>query len=318
MVRAATCRSSSTTCRSGKTEVICGQGPAPAGATIAHYRSSASTWCPAPGCSPPACPARSIPGCCCCATTARMRLADVLAPAIDYAQNGHPLVERANATIATVEELFRDTGRLRRRSICPAARCRRPARCSPTRRWPTTYTRVLREAESAGGDRVAQIERARKVWSQGFVAEAIDRFCRTQAVMDTSGERAPRRAHRRRHGALARPYRGAADLRLRPLHRVQARAVGAGAGDAAAACAVERVRSRRPRPGRRGFRPSPGGVLQARLCRPREILRRSRFRRGADGDAVVGRLQRRAAQAGRRQGLARIAPGLGRRISARW
>src|SRR5262249_54008818 len=51
-----------------------------------------------------------------------------------------------------------------------------------------TYTRLLRTAEGAGGDRVAQIEAARKTWSQGFVAEAIDRFCRTQAVMDTSGE----------------------------------------------------------------------------------------------------------------------------------
>ena len=49
--------------RTGKVEVICGQGPAPAGATIAHYRaSSASIWCPAPACSPPACPARSTPG----------------------------------------------------------------------------------------------------------------------------------------------------------------------------------------------------------------------------------------------------------------
>ena len=46
---------------------------------------------------------------------------------------------------------------------------------------------MLKEAESAGADRVAQIEKARKVWSQGFVAEAIDKFCRTQAVMDTSG-----------------------------------------------------------------------------------------------------------------------------------
>jgi len=52
-----------------------------------------------------------------------------------------------------------------------------------------TYTRVLREAESAGGDRVAQIESARKTWSQGFIAEAIDKFCRTQEVMDVSGER---------------------------------------------------------------------------------------------------------------------------------
>ena len=50
-----------------------------------------------------------------------------------------------------------------------------------------TYARVLKEAESAGSDRVAQIEKARKVWSQGFVAEAIDKFCRTQEVMDTSG-----------------------------------------------------------------------------------------------------------------------------------
>src|SRR6202030_3099314 len=50
-----------------------------------------------------------------------------------------------------------------------------------------TYTRILKEAESAGGDRVAQIEGARKAWSRGFVAEAIDRFCRTQEVMDVSG-----------------------------------------------------------------------------------------------------------------------------------
>ena len=52
-----------------------------------------------------------------------------------------------------------------------------------------TYSRILKEAESAGGDRIAQIERARQAWSKGFVAEAIDRFCRTQEIMDTSGRR---------------------------------------------------------------------------------------------------------------------------------
>jgi gamma-glutamyltranspeptidase / glutathione hydrolase len=50
-----------------------------------------------------------------------------------------------------------------------------------------TYERIL--AESAGGGREAEIERARLVWSQGFVAEAIDRFCRTQEVMDVTGRR---------------------------------------------------------------------------------------------------------------------------------
>src|SRR4051812_23322962 len=49
-----------------------------------------------------------------------------------------------------------------------------------------TYERILREATN-GGNREAEIERARAAWSKGFVAEAIDKFCRTQEVMDTSG-----------------------------------------------------------------------------------------------------------------------------------
>ena len=47
----------------GRTEVICGQGPAPARATIAHYRNElAWIWYPAPVCWPPASPAPSTPG----------------------------------------------------------------------------------------------------------------------------------------------------------------------------------------------------------------------------------------------------------------
>src|SRR6185437_2992247 len=52
-----------------------------------------------------------------------------------------------------------------------------------------TYRRVVAEAEAAGGDRAAQIEAARRAWYEGFVAAAIDDFCRTQEVMDTSGRR---------------------------------------------------------------------------------------------------------------------------------
>ena len=240
-----------------------------------------------------------------------MKLADVLTPAISYAQNGHPLVERANATIRTVEKLFRDHWPT---SAAIYLKDGKPAETGKLFTNPTmaaTYTRVLKEAESAGGDRVAQIEKARKVWSQGFVAEAIDKFCRTQAVMDTSGT-----PHK---GVLtgqdmakwqARP-RSAADLRLRPLHRLQA-AVEPGPGDIAAARAAQGLQPRRPRRGRAGLHPSGGGVLEARLRRPREILRRSGFRRGAVPDAALGRLQRRAAQARHRQGVAGVAAGLGR------
>ena len=117
-----------------------------------------------------------------------MTLAYLLTPAIDYARNGYPLVERISATIDTVKDMFRDHWTTSAASICRTARCRSRARCSQPE-LADTYERVLREAESAGGDRVAQIEKARKVWSQGFVAEAIDTFCRTQEVMDTTGER---------------------------------------------------------------------------------------------------------------------------------
>jgi gamma-glutamyltranspeptidase/glutathione hydrolase len=118
-----------------------------------------------------------------------MTLAEVLGPAISYAQNGHPLVERANATIALVQRLFREHWPTSAAIYMPNGRVPETGTLFTNKTLAQTYTRVLKEAESAGADRVAQIERARKVWSQGFVAEAIDRFCRTQKIMDVTGER---------------------------------------------------------------------------------------------------------------------------------
>jgi gamma-glutamyltranspeptidase/glutathione hydrolase len=46
--------------------------------------------------------------------------------------------------------------------------------------------RLVRDGECAGTDREAQIDGARRAWSQGFVAEAVDRFQRV-AHRDASG-----------------------------------------------------------------------------------------------------------------------------------
>ena len=116
-------------------------------------------------------------------------LADVLAPAIGYAQNGHPLLERANATIATVAALFREHWPTSAAVYLPNNEVPPTGSLFTNKTFAATYSRIVKEAESAGGDRVAQIERARKAWIHGFVAEAIDRFCRTQEIMDTSGKR---------------------------------------------------------------------------------------------------------------------------------
>ncbi|MCC7047991.1 MAG: gamma-glutamyltransferase, partial [Alphaproteobacteria bacterium] len=52
-----------------------------------------------------------------------------------------------------------------------------------------TWQRVVGESEAAGGSREKRIDAARRAWYQGFVAEAIGRFCAKNEVMDASGRR---------------------------------------------------------------------------------------------------------------------------------
>ena len=173
----------------GKPEVICGQGPAPAAATIAYYRGLGLDIVPGTGLLAACVPGMFDSWMLLLRDYGTMKLADVLTPAIFYAREGHPLVERASATIATVEDLFRDHWPTSAAVYLQGGNVPKPGVLFANQTLADTYTRVLREAESAGGDRVAQIESARKTWSQGFIAEAIDKFCRTQEVMDVSGER---------------------------------------------------------------------------------------------------------------------------------
>ena len=173
----------------GKPEVICGQGPAPAAATIAYYCGLGLDIVPGTGLLAACVPGMFDSWMLLLRDYGTMKLADVLTPAIFYAREGHPLVERASATIATVENLFRDHWPTSAAVYLPGGDVPKPGVLFANQTLADTYTRVLLEAESAGGDRVVQIESARKTWSQGFIAEAIDKFCRTQEVMDVSGER---------------------------------------------------------------------------------------------------------------------------------
>jgi gamma-glutamyltranspeptidase/glutathione hydrolase len=176
--------------RRGKTEVICGQGTAPAGATIKHYRDELGLdLIPGTGLL-----AACIPGMFDTWMTllrdyGTMRLADVLAPAIGYAKNGYPLVERISATIDMVKDQFRDYWPTSAALYLPDGKVPLPGTMFTNPTMAATYERILSEARSAGGNREQEIERARKSWSQGFVAEAIDKFCRTQEIMDSSGRR---------------------------------------------------------------------------------------------------------------------------------
>src|SRR3974390_1416015 len=173
--------------RKRKTEVICGQGPAPAKASIAHYRSLGLDMVPGTGLLAACVPGMFDSWMLLLRDYGTMRLADVLSPAIGYAQEGQPLVERASATIATVADLFRAHWPTSAAVYLPGNKVPIAGTLFANPALAATYARILHEAESGGGDRVQQIERARAMWSKGFVAEAVDRFCRTQEVMDTSG-----------------------------------------------------------------------------------------------------------------------------------
>jgi gamma-glutamyltranspeptidase / glutathione hydrolase len=169
------------------TEVICGQGPAPEAATIAHYRQLGLDMVPGTGLLAACVPGTFETWMLLLRDYGTLRLADVLTPAILYARDGYPLVERASATIASVRELFVDHWPTSAALYLPDGGVPPPGMLFANPTLAATYARLLAEGEAAGSNRVSQIEAARRAWSQGFVAEAIDRFCRTQELMDTSG-----------------------------------------------------------------------------------------------------------------------------------
>ncbi len=176
--------------RKGKPEVICGQGPAPAGATIAHYRDHLGLdIIPGTGLLAPCIPGTFETYMMVLRDYGTMRLRDVIEPSIGYALGGHPIVERACVTIQTVKGLFQQHWPTSAAVYLPGGDIPPPGTLFRNPQHAETYLRILAEAEAGGGGREAEIARARRAWSQGFVAEAIDQFCRTQEVMDVSGRR---------------------------------------------------------------------------------------------------------------------------------
>jgi gamma-glutamyltranspeptidase/glutathione hydrolase len=175
--------------KTGKTEIICGQGTMPAGATIAHYKSLGLDLIPGTGMLPACVPGTFDAYMLMLRDYGTMRPRQVLEAAIGYWINGYPLVERASATIATVADNFREHWPSSAAVFLPGNKVPKAAEPFRNPAVGNTYLRILKEAEAGGGSREAEIERARKVWSQGFVAEAVDRFFATSELMDVSGKR---------------------------------------------------------------------------------------------------------------------------------
>ncbi|MCT1690335.1 gamma-glutamyltransferase family protein [Brevibacterium sp. p3-SID960] len=182
-------------------QVLMGQGPAPAGATIEHLRAEGLDMVPGAGAL-----AAAVPG----AVDAWLVLlrdhgswdiADVLAYAVDYAENGHPVHAGACAAIAAAAETFRAHWPSSAAQWLPGGQVPEPGDLVRMPGYASTLKRLLTAADEAGpagdngaaGDggadsdvRVARIEAVRRQWREGFVAAEAAAFIR-EPHMHSSG-----------------------------------------------------------------------------------------------------------------------------------
>lgn len=168
--------------------VICGQGSAPAGATIAHYRSEGLDLIPGAGLLATVIPGAFGAWMLILRDHGRLPLRTVLEPAIHYAEHGHPILANAAASIAEMAQVFREEWPTSAEVWLPGDEVPRAGTLFRNPALAAFWRKLLAEAETATG-REAQIEAARAAFYSGFVAGAIDDYLRDACVMDGTGER---------------------------------------------------------------------------------------------------------------------------------
>jgi gamma-glutamyltranspeptidase / glutathione hydrolase len=171
----------------GETFVLCGQGTAPAAATPEAFAGLGLDLVPGSGllaaCVPGAFGAWML----LLREYGTLRLRDVMSYAIGYAASGYPLVPAISWGIASVAELFRDHWPSSAEVYLPGGNPPAPGSLFANPALAATYQRILEEAEAASHDRDEQIEAARRVYYEGFVAETIAGYVASADVIDVTG-----------------------------------------------------------------------------------------------------------------------------------
>ncbi|MBO0843895.1 MAG: gamma-glutamyltransferase [Nocardioides sp.] len=166
--------------------VLCGQGPAPAGATREHYLDLGLHLVPGAGPLAAAVPGAVDAWLMLAADHGTRHLRDVLSYAHGYARSGHPILPRAAALVAAMEPTFRDHWPTSAAQWLPHGRAPRPWELVVNPAYAEVLARLVEAGEAAGSDREAQFAAARRAWREGFVAEAVDAFQRLP-YRDSSG-----------------------------------------------------------------------------------------------------------------------------------
>ncbi|MBT6094144.1 MAG: gamma-glutamyltransferase family protein [Rhodospirillaceae bacterium] len=169
--------------------VLSGQGPAPAKATPQAYRDLGLDRVPGTGMLPLVVPGAFDAWMTLLRDHGTMKPRDVLKYAIGYARDGFAIAPNCASAIELVGPFFEAEWPTSAALHLPGGNAPKAGELFKNPALAAMYGRLLKEAESVGADRDTQIEAARECWYQGFIAEAIDAFCQTTEVMDTSGRK---------------------------------------------------------------------------------------------------------------------------------
>jgi gamma-glutamyltranspeptidase / glutathione hydrolase len=166
----------------GEPVVACGQGTAPAAATIERFRELGHELVPGTGLLAACVPGAFDGWLLLLRDFGTLGLDDVLEQAIGYAEQGYPVIPGITATIERIEPLLRTwpgSSELYLPAPRPGALLRNPALAA-------TYRRILEEAGT--GSRENRIDRARDAFYRGFVADEIDRFSSENGGLIAGGD----------------------------------------------------------------------------------------------------------------------------------
>ncbi|HEV7811716.1 MAG TPA: gamma-glutamyltransferase [Leifsonia sp.] len=158
--------------------VLSGQGPAPAAATREHYLAEGLELVPGSGALAAAVPGAVDAWLLLLRDHGTWELADVLAFAIGYARDGHPLLERVRATIASVERLFIEHWTTSAEHWMGGGRLPEAGQLITNPAYAAVLERLIAAGDDAA-DRESRIEAARTEWKTGYVAQQAVAFLST-------------------------------------------------------------------------------------------------------------------------------------------
>ncbi|MGF6969910.1 gamma-glutamyltranspeptidase/glutathione hydrolase [Paraburkholderia sp. WC7.3g] len=174
--------------REQRVRVLCGQGVTPARMTIERMRKMGLDVVPGTGLLPAVVPGAFGAWMALLRDYGQLPLEEVLSYAIGYAENGYPVLPRMASSILAIQDFFRTEWTTSAEQWLRNGEAPMPNQLFANPAIAETYKRILREANTRS-DRAEQCERARDAFYRGFVADAIDQYFRSTAVLDTSGLR---------------------------------------------------------------------------------------------------------------------------------